>query len=591
MQQSLSLQFLTLAFTPFSICIACLLSAAIAGFAVWFAYRNTAKKIARVNEKSKKKLEFLTYLLHELRTPVTMILTPLQKLTANRYDEDTDSELQSMQKNAVKVVSLLDKSMNVDRIVDDGNDMKFREINFIKYLYNLLSIFRYQSRMANVEMSFHSDQDSLPIWVDRTRFDEVLMNLISLVLKNTYSGGTVDLDATSDGKYAYINIKNTGNSFSDDYLTHLFDLYRRADAAGASSENNVELFLCKEIVNQHKGTIKIVNRQDCDGIRITIQMPLGNSHIPKHRLTSRANLLDETWNFVNSGNKSEEENDGATETSPRKYSIFAIDEYPDICRYLQTLLSPNFNVTTFTSPNEGLQAAITDTPDLVIAEVMMSDMDGITLVKRLKSNSNTAHIPVLLLTALPGEEVRVQGLLTGADAIISKPFNEEELILNCNNLIKSRSRLASHIKEMQITKDNLHPIELQSNNDLLMQKVIETINERISDPELNVEILADAIGISRGHLHRKIKEITGSSPGEYIRSIRLNQAAQLLRGEKKNISQISYSVGYSNPSVFSTAFRQFFGMSAKDYQKRYSGSEEPESGRQQPQPKPQQSNS
>ena len=214
---------------------------------------------------------------------------------------------------------------------------------------------------------------------------------------------------------------------------------------------------------------------------------------------------------------------------------------------------------------------------------MMSEVDGITLVRRIKGNPNTAHIPVLLLTALPGEEVRVQGLHTGADAIISKPFNEEELILSCNNLIKSRSRLASHIKDMQITKDMLQPVELQSNNDALMQKVLEVINERISNPGLNVEMLAEAIGISRGHLHRKIKEITGSSPGEYIRTIRLNQAAQLLKGEKKNISQIAYSVGYSNPSVFSTAFKSFFGISAKDYQKRYGNTELAEPAQQIPQ--------
>ena len=563
-----------------SIIIACLVTSILVSLIWWLLSRRAAKKSAITNEKNKKKLEFLAYLSHEIRARVTTITTPLQKLTGNNFDEETDNEVKAIQENAVKIVALLDQSLNVDKIVDDGSEMKFREINFIKYIYNLLTLFRYQARSANIEMSFHSDKDALPLWVDRTKFDEVLMNLIGLTIKNTPDGCKIDIDAESDGKNARIIIKNTGKVIDEHTLPILFDLFRRSET-GDISDTNMELYLCREIVKQHKGTITVENRTDCEGVCFTITLPMGNSHIPKNRLTSRASLLDETWKYINSANAPEE--DRGTTASGHKYTIIAIDEYPDICRYLRTLLSPNFNITTYTNPSEGLNAVIAEVPDLVIAEVMMSEIDGITLVKRLKSNTNTAHVPVLLLTALPGEEVRVQGLLTGADAIISKPFNEEELILSCNNLIKSRSRLESHIKEMQISKDTLHPIELQSNNDALMQKVLETINDRISDPELNVEMLAEAIGISRGHLHRKIKEITGASPGEYIRSIRLNQAAQLLKGEKKNISQIAYSVGYSNPSVFSTAFKQFFGLSAKEYQKRYSGSEEPESGKSQSQ--------
>ena len=578
-----SLQFLTSAFSPLSICIACLLSAAVAGLAVWFACRNTEKKSASQRDNDKKKLEFLTYLIHELRTPVTMIMTPLQKLMSKSYDEDTGKELQSIHKNAVNIVSLLDKSMNVDRIVDNGSDLTFREINLVKYLYNLQNLFTYQTKLANIELSFHCDKDRIPVWIDRSAFDEILMTLVSNSIKYTPEGGKVDIETASDDKYATIVIKNNGRQIPDYIIGNLFELFARSES-GTVVGTNMDFYLCKEVVSLHKGTIKVANHTDSEGVSCTIKLLLGNSHLPKNRLSSRKELLEETWRNINLENSVGQAGESKDSPSRNKYSVIGIDQSADICLYLHALLDPVFNVTTFTSPAEGLKSILADPPDLVIAEVMMTGIDGISLVKQLKGNSNTAHVPVLLLTALPGEEVRVQGLLTGADAIISKPFNEEELILNCNNLIKSRSRLASHIKDMQIAKDVIQPIELQSNDDMLMQKVLSTINERISDPDLNVEMLADAIGISRGHLHRKIKEITGSSPGEYIRSIRLNQAAQLLRGEKKNISQIAYSVGYSNPSVFSTAFKQFFGMSAKDYQKRYSGSEEPEYDETKPQP-------
>lgn len=573
MRQLIPLYFLTSGLTPLQVGIACLSAAAIAGLAVSFFYKRAEKKKAIQNETVKKKLEFLTFLTHELRTPITLITTPLQKLSGNSYDEDTDKELKSMQQNAEKVVSLLNKTLNVDMIDDDGSDMRFREINLVKYIYNFLSVFRYQANLSNVELSFHCNKDRITAWLDRYKFDEVLTNLIGTILKSTPEGGKIDIEVAGDDKFSMITISNNSKEIAEERIPHLFELFQRSDS-GSVTGTNMEMFRCKEIINNHKGTISVINHADGKGYSCTIKLPQGNSHIPKDRLTNRNDMLAETLSTINSGNKDEADVTDVSSNSRRKYSIIAIDEYPDILMYLRLMLSPLFNITTYTNPIEGLNAAIAEVPDLVIAEVMMSGIDGITLVKRIKSNANTAHVPVLLMTALPGEDVKLQGLMTGADAIISKPFNEDEFILNCNNLIMSRSRLASHIKEMQISKDMLQPIELQSNNDALMQRVLEVINEHISDSNLNVEMLAEAIGISRGHLHRKIKEITNLSPGEYIRTIRLNQAAQLLKGEKKNIAQIAYSVGYSNPSVFSTAFKQFFGMSAKEYQKRFAGTQE-----------------
>lgn len=571
MQQFGILLFLTSGHFIAPLVPACLITATVTALAVWFICRKyEEKKAAARYGTTKKKLEFLTYLTNELRTPVTLITTPLQKLAGNSYDERTEKELETMQQNAEKVLSILDKTMSVDKLDEDDKSMRFREIDLVKYVHNLLPIFKYEAKLGNVELGFHSDKDSIVAWLDRNRFDGVLITLIDTILKATPAGNKLDIAVAADGKSATIEFNCNGKIIASDCIPQLFELLQRSDS-GAVTGTNIDLYLCKDIVNKHKGDITVKNYPV--GHTCTIRLPLGNKHIPKDRLSDKNDKLDETWRLVKSSDSSYYSDDSEVPASGRKYSVIAIDEYPAICQYLQKMLSPLFNIATFTNPEEGLNSAISDTPDLVIAEVMMSNIDGISLVKRLKSNANTAHVPVLLLTALPGEEVRVQGLLTGADAIISKPFNEEELILTCNNLIMNRSRMASHIKEMQISKDTLLPIELQSNNDALMQRILEVINEHISDSSLNVETLAEAIGISRGHLHRKIKEITGSSPGEYIRAIRLNQAAQLLKGAKKNISQIAYSVGYGNPSVFSTAFKSFFGISAKEYQKRFAGSE------------------
>lgn len=574
MQQFGILLFLTSVHFIAPLVPACLITATVTALAVWFICRKyEEKKAAARYGTTKKKLEFLTHLTNELRTPVTLITTPLHKLAGNRYDEDTDKELKLMKDNAEKVLSLLDKTMSVDKLDEDDKSMRFREIDIVKYIRNLLIVFRYPAKLGAIKIDFHSNAESIGVWLDRYRFDRVLMTLIDTFIKATPAGNKMEIGVTAGDKSVAITFSSYGNSIDDRRITDFFGLIPHSDTSAANGAN-LDLYLCRDIICKHKGTVSVNNFADKKGFVCTIILPLGNTHIPKEQLTYRNDKLDETWHLIQDGDWESTVGDEANRVSDRQYSIIAIDEHPALCRYLEKILSPIFNVATFTDPAKGLNAAVSDTPDLVIAEVMMSEIDGIALVKRLKSNTNTAHIPVLLLTAIPGEEVRMQGLLTGADAIISKPFNEEELILTCNNLIKNRSRLASHIKDMQISKNIIVPVELQSNNDILMQKVLVIINERISDPELNVEVLADKIGISRGHLHRRIKEITGSSPGEYIRAIRLNQAAQLLKGAKKNISQIAYSVGYGNPSVFSTAFKSFFGISAKEYQKRYADSDE-----------------
>ena len=543
----------------------------VAGLAVWLACRKRPTKVIK-DETDRQRLEYLTFLTNKIRTPMTLITTHLKKITRNSYDEEADNELKAMKKNAENVVELLDKTLEVDRIGNDGSDLTFREINLVKYLSNLQSLFSYQTKPLDIEMSFRSDKDRIPVWIDRSVFDEILMTLFSRKLKSTPAGGKVDINLTSDDKYATIVIKNNGEQIPDYILRNLFGLFAISES-GTVLGTNMDYYLIKEIIELHKGTVTVANITDPNGVMTTIKLPLGNSHLPKDRLSNRKDMLEETWRSINPDYDSEVTGQTAHSASGKRFSIIGIDESADICIYLQEMLSPVFNVTTYTSPTEGLKSIIADPPDLVIAEVMMMEIDGFTLVKQLKNSSSTSHIPVLLLTSIPGEDVRVQGLLTGADAIISKPFNEEELILNCHNLIKSRSRLASHIKEMQSVKDAIQPIEIQSNNDALMQKVLDIINEHIADPDLDVEMIADAIGLSRGHLHRRIKDITGSSPGQYIRAIRMNQAAQLLKGPKKNITAIAYSVGYYNTSVFSSTFKTYFGISAKEYQDR-AGDEE-----------------
>lgn len=558
----------------------CIILAYCVGHFIW----RDRKRVVASAEKAKvdkEKQEYLSYLNREIRSSMTLISSPLKELTGKSYDEHTDKVLKSMRQNADKVIFLLNKALNVEKISEDHSGMKFWEVDLVRYVRSMLSVFYRQASTGNIDMSFHSDNDTLLVWINRYSFDELFLNLTDYIISSTPANGKIEIEVLSDDKFAEILIKDTGTIIDEDRLPHLFELFQRSDS-GDITGANMEFYSFYEIIRQHKGSINVSNRPGNEGRCFSIKIPLGRSHIPENSIVNKSSIIDEVLSSgLYSDGTVDSADSGNGAASTRKYSVIAIDGNQDIRRYIRTLLSPRFNVATFADATEGYNAVITESPDLVIAEFMVSDIDGMSIVKKLKGNSNTAHIPVILETASPGDGARLKGLLTGADAVFTKPFNEEEFILVCTNLIMSRSRLASHIKDEQITKELLKPVEMDSNDDVLMKKVLEIINKRISDPELNVETLADAIGMSRGHLHRKIKEITGTSPGDYIRAIRLNQAAQLLQGGKKNISQVAYSVGYSNPSVFSTAFKAFFGIPAKEYQKRNSGSDEP-AGQSQP---------
>lgn len=536
-------------------------------------YKTISVKIERY-KANEKRLDFFTRLSYELRSPLTLITIPLQKLLKNTSGEDESKALKMMQKNAEKTISLLNKSLEVRRIDDDGANMHYTQTDLISLISNLLVGVEYIARQHDIDISYKHDMESLLVWIDKRSLSKAISNLINNAVKASAKGSKIIISTRIAGNNAETVFEDQGRAISELAMAHMFELPYRSDS-GNISGTDIDLYLSREIIRHHNGSLTAANIEGSAGRRFTARIPLGKSHIPLKRIVDDDSaLMPPLEQSIYYGDISSDSEKGQSPNNSKKYSVIAIDESEDICRYVSGVLGSRFKVSTFTSGLDGYNFALTNVPALIITDLMMPDLDGISLLKRIRGNSNTAHVPVLLLTSITEDDIRLKGLLTGADAIITKPFNEEELILVSTNLIMSRSRLASRLKGRQVTEEMLQPVEITSNNDVLIQKVINTINENIGNPDLDIDMLTGKVGISRAHLHRKIKEITGLSPGEYIRSIRLNQAAELLKGEKKNISQIAYSLGYSNPSVFSNTFKKFFGMTAKEYQDKHAGQTE-----------------
>ena len=253
-----------------------------------------------------------------------------------------------------------------------------------------------------------------------------------------------------------------------------------------------------------------------------------------------------------------------TVKSRTSYKVLVVDDNEDVRDFLKTELGETYKVFVCANGDEGLQTALLQLPDVIVSDVKMPVMDGFTMLKKLKSNSNTNHIPVILLTSKTEQADRIQGLDKGADAYMPKPFNIEELETLIANLIENRIRLKGKFSGA-LQEDKIRPIEVKSNDDILLERVMKIVNDNIDNPELNVEMLAEQVGLSRVQLHRKLKELTGVPTGEFIRNIRLKQAAVLLKERKVNISQVAYMVGFSSQTHFSTAFKKFYGVSPTEF--------------------------
>ena len=265
----------------------------------------------------------------------------------------------------------------------------------------------------------------------------------------------------------------------------------------------------------------------------------------------------------------EEQQDGtAVGIRPKSSSgihVLIADDNPELSQYISSELGRYYKFTLCTNGREALKELLANEYDLVVSDVMMPEMDGFTLLRMIKTNVNISHIPVIMLTSMADVGNRLEGLERGADAFLAKPFDMEELHLNIENLIHNRQRLKGKYSGAQMQADRVEQLEVKGNDELLMERIMKAVNKNLSNSDFNVDMLTQEVGISRAQLHRKMKEMTGISTSEFIRNIRLEQAARLLREQKINVTQVAYTVGFSNLAHFSTIFRKHFGVSPSEY--------------------------
>ena len=541
-------------------------------------------------EMGEAKIKFFMNISHEIRTPLTLIITPLLSLIKEDKEPHRQGIYEIIRKNSERILHLINQMMDLRKIDKGQMVMRMCQTDMVAFINEEYELFRQQALAKNIDFEYQHDSEELPVWIDRNNFDKVIINILSNAFKFTPTAGHILLSLTHTDHHAYISVKDSGIGIPKDKLETIFQRFYQtpADPNDRNVGTGIGLDLTRSLVELHYGTISARNNEGEKGSKFEhgsefiIRIPLGKDHlkpeelIDEEEVKEKQNLeLAEVKQLEQEVKETEKAESAAVTTDMQgklpasargnKAEIVIVEDEEDIQDYLKAQLASDFKIRTYPNGKVALNEILKNKPDLVISDVMMPEMDGTTLCTKLKANINTNDLPVILLTAKSREEDQLEGLQTGADAYILKPFNMDILRRTIINLLTMRRTLKNKFTGKERQEEKVEQRTIQTPDDALMQRVMEVINENIGDSDLSVDMIAQKVGISRVHLHRKMKELTNQTPHSFIRNIRLQQAAKLLKDGKQSITDVMYICGFSNSASFSTMFKNLYGCSPREY--------------------------
>ena len=523
--------------------------------AVIFIYLHKKKR-----DLEEAKMQFLINATHDIRSPLTLIMEPLKKLKERLGNaEEYQADIDTIDRNAQRLLTLVNQILDKRRLDKHQMNLSCRETNLVEFSQGLVSLFTYNANLRGINIRLEMPETPVNAWIDRNKLDKAIANLLSNAFKYTPNGGEIIFRIEKQDKKVLLYVIDSGKGLgkNDDAKTLFERFYQGKNSADMHlGGSGIGLNLCRSIVRLHGGDVYAHNREDGkSGACFIIELPLGKEHLKNNQIYSD-----------NRDTKKKQQRGAASRNS----KILLVDDDIEICRYLKSELSDWYRFVICNNGKEALKQLLSADFDLVVSDVVMPEMDGITLLRNIKGNANISHVPVIMLTSKSEISDRLEGIKLGADAYLAKPFSLEELHLTIDNLIDNVRRLKGKFSGALKQDDKVEKIEVKGNDEELMERIMKVVNENLSDSDFNVEKMCDEVGVSRTQLHRKLKEMTGVPTSEFLRNIRLNEAARLIREHKINITQVSYMVGFANNSHFSTAFKKYFGMSPTEYAARYS---------------------
>jgi signal transduction histidine kinase/ligand-binding sensor domain-containing protein/AraC-like DNA-binding protein len=550
----------------------------------------------KLEEVDQMKSRFFANISHEFRTPITLILGPVEQMLSGSFRGNLKEQYQIILRNGRRLLRLINQLLDLSKLESGGMNLKFDQYNIVELVRNFVQCFESLAKRKNIRLEFYAEKKSLLLYVDRDKIEQILNNLLSNAFKFTSKGGRIAIEIVVKKNSAAllkqeekkpeilsknvktewlkISISDTGIGIPPDRLDKIFDRFYQIDSSQkrAYEGSGIGLALTRELVELHHGILK-VESESGKGSTFMVYLPFGKEHFSKDEM----NVTEDHSRMTDKTVVEDISEDIALQVAPEadfKYAdnknsglplLLIIEDNADMRSYLSGHLVGEFRIIEAKDGQDGLHKAVHESPDLIISDVMMPRMDGFELCHQIKTDTRTSHIPLILLTARADSSHKMEGLETGADDYLVKPFIAEELMVRSKNLIEQRLRL----KE-RFSREIHFPFKDLSTNkadDLFIQKLMTIVHDNLSEFGFNIDNLSDKLGMSRMSLHRKIQGLFGQSPGNFLRTIRLKRGAELLKNKTGNISEIAYEVGFENPNTFSRNFRRQFGISPSEFNK------------------------
>ncbi len=576
-----------------------------------------AEKLEEIN---RMKSRFFSNVTHEFRTPLTLIMGLIQHIFANDLDGRFKDQCKMIIRNSQKLYQLINQLLDLSKLEAGYMALRTRRENIIPLLNELVVLFSPLAERKQIGIHFsilgdsNNGKDSIDVYLDQEKFEKIISNLLLNAIKFTPEGGDIQIyvqrhaagkiklnsyrkdnfkiknklqnkiirkkgnqfshfNITNQFNQGYVEVivKDTGIGCPEDSIDKIFSrFYQVEDALAPKHEGTgIGLAITKELVELHYGNIAVESVLG-EGTKFIVRLPLGKDHLKDDEITNDP-IGDEQDEYIIEPILDDIYDDYYSDTivnsksySRRKLPILLIvEDNADFRKYLYDHLSPDYQVIEAKDGMEGLDKSIEQIPDLIVSDVMMPGINGFELCHKVKSDERTSHIPVILLTVKASEESKIEGLETGADDYVTKPFDIKELKVRIRNLIDQRRQLRMRFNR----KQGLKPEEIASTSvdEKFLRKALAIIEQKMSDPDFSVQEFAREIALSRVQLHRKLRSLTGQSTSEFIRVVRLNRAAQMLKQNHESVTQIAYLVGFNSSSYFSRSFYKHFGVSPSDF--------------------------
>lgn len=530
----------------------------------------------RLRELDVMKSHFFTNISHEFRTPLTVILGHLQRLR-ERMTATEGNDVDVMDRNARRLLHLINQLLDLSKIEAGGMTLRASRSDVAAFTRRVAALLSSYAEHKGISLTVNrmplpatDGQSPIFIYFDQDKIEKVLYNLLSNALKFTARGGAVDISLASGEldngqEMVEIAVSDTGLGIPAAMIPFVFDrFYQVEDYTHPGYEGTgIGLALVKELVDLHHGKVTVTSTVG-KGTTFTVRLPMGMDHFDEGEVVeesdaatpSEIHALPDVDDVIRQG---------PAGTSPDDTTVLIVEDNADLRRLIISQLEEDYVVVEAANGNDGVRMAEEHVPDLVISDIMMPGMDGYQVCRTIKTEEKTSHIPVILLTAKATTEHKLEGLETGADDYLTKPFNPQELKLRVRNLIQLRKQLREKFSSEMLLKPT--EVSVPSMQKVFLEKVTSTIEKHLADEEFSVESLAAEVGMSRAQLHRKLKALTNKAPNELIRSFRLQRAAALIRQDAGSLAEIAYQVGFSSQAYFTRCFVEEFGMTPTDYKK------------------------